>query len=59
MKSLLAIALLVVALPLTARAEQRAAGSRVVHTRRAPVAAHRLVPPFKGVHVYEGRTARR
>ena len=59
MKSLLAIALLIVALPLAARAEQRAAGGRVVHTRRAPVVAHRLVPPFRGVHVYEGRTSRR
>jgi hypothetical protein len=31
-----------------------AAGGHVVHTRRAPVILHRAVPPFKGVHVYQG-----
>jgi len=36
-------------------AEQRYAGGHVVHTRRAPVILHRAVPPFRGVHVYEGR----
>jgi hypothetical protein len=46
-------------LPATARAERYAAffngGEHVVHTRRAPVVLHRAVPPFKGVHVYQGR----
>ena len=51
---LLAI-LLLAALPLAARAEQHYSNGHVVHTRRAPVVAHRVVPPFKGVHVYEGR----
>jgi hypothetical protein len=36
-------------------ARQRAEGGHVVHSRRAPVALHRAVPPFKGVHVYQGR----
>jgi len=41
-----------------ARGEQRATGGQVVHSRRAPVVAHRLVPPFRGVHVYAGRSGR-
>ena len=36
-------------------ARQRYEGGHVVHTRRAPVVLHRAVPPFKGVHVYDGR----
>ena len=36
-------------------ARQRQAGGHVVHSRLAPVVLHRAVPPFKGVHVYEGR----
>lgn len=58
MKSLLLVALVILALPLTARAERYAQGGNVVHSRRAPVIAHRMVPPFKGVHVYEGRARR-
>ncbi len=42
-----------------AKAEQYASGDHVVHTRLAPVIAHKIVPPFKGVHVYQGRAARR
>jgi hypothetical protein len=38
-----------------ANAEQYASGRNVVHTRRLPVVAHRIVPPFRGVHVYAGR----
>jgi hypothetical protein len=30
-------------------------GEKVVHTRLAPVVAHRLVPPYWGKHVYQGR----
>jgi hypothetical protein len=45
--------------PFAARADQYPAGGHVVHTRRAPVIAHKVVPPFKGVHVYEGRAIRR
>ena len=32
-----------------------AAGTKVVHTRVAPVVVHRLLPPFYGRHVYQGR----
>jgi hypothetical protein len=39
----------------TAQAEQYTRGGNVVHTRRLPVVAHRIVPPFRGVHVYSGR----
>jgi len=42
-----------------ASAEQYVRGSQVVHTRVAPVVVHRVLPPFPGVHVYQGRTARR
>ena len=31
------------------------AGPKVVHTRIAPVLVHRLLPPFHGRHVYQGR----
>jgi hypothetical protein len=58
MKSLLLAVLTLAALPLTLRAEQRYSGGQVVHSRRGAVVAHRMVPPFKGVHVYEGRSRR-
>jgi hypothetical protein len=32
-----------------------ATGGKVVHTRVAPVLIHRLLPPFHGRHVYQGR----
>lgn len=42
-----------------ARGEQyvvrSAAGPKVVHTRVAPVVVHRILPPFRGQHVYQGR----
>ncbi len=59
MRSALMFALVVIALSSTAKAEQYATGDHVVHTRMAPVIAHKVVPPFKGVHVYQGRAARR
>lgn len=31
-------------------------GAKVVHTRMAPVIFHRVLPPFYGRHVYQGRT---
>src|SRR5262245_26148272 len=55
MRAILVAAFVLAVLPAGARAEQRYAGGHVVHTRLAPVIAHRVVPPFKGVHVYEGR----
>lgn len=35
-----------------------AENGQVVHSRRAGVIMHRMVPPFHGVHVYEGRQAK-
>jgi hypothetical protein len=52
------IALLLAISPTAARAEQYASGNQVVHTRLAPVVAHRVVPPYRGVHVYQGRGRR-
>ncbi len=40
-------------------ADQYVRGSHVVHTRLAPVVVHRVLPPYRGVHVYEGRYVRR
>ncbi len=59
MRTLALIAILLLASPLAARAEQYASGDQIVHTRRAPVVAHKMVPPFRGVHVYQGRGGRR
>jgi len=27
----------------------------VVHSKRAPAVMHKVLPPYTGVHVYEGR----
>ncbi len=59
MRTALLIALALVLSPVAARAEQYSDGGHVVHTRRAPVVAHKVVPPFRGVHVYQGRGGRR
>jgi hypothetical protein len=49
----------VVALSAVVRAERAgtvvSADGHVVHSRRAGVILHRAVPPFRGVHVYQGR----
>jgi hypothetical protein len=58
MRFVVVFVLLLAAAPLIARANRYASGRHVVHTRRAPVVAHRLVPPFHGVHTYEGRGRR-
>ena len=55
MRTLVLIALLFVAFPVAARAERAQAGGQVVHSRRAPVVAHKMVPPFQGKHAYSGR----
>jgi hypothetical protein len=52
-------ALILILSPAALRAEQYASGDHIVHTRLAPVIAHRIVPPYRGVHVYEGRAVRR
>ncbi|MGI8978302.1 MAG: hypothetical protein ACR2FY_03660 [Pirellulaceae bacterium] len=52
--------LLLVALPLACQARQYSVrkGDKkyVAHTRMAPVVLHRALPPFKGQHVYAGRS---
>ncbi len=35
-------------------AQYQARGGQVVHSRMAPVLMHRLLPPFRGQHVYRG-----
>ena len=59
MRSALFASLVVLIFQTAAQAEQFSTGDHVVHTRRAPVIAHKVVPPFKGVHVYQGKAARR
>lgn len=61
-KLFISSAVIATSLPLlasNAQAEQFVAqtsqGAKVVHTRLAPVVAHRLVPPYAGKHVYRGR----
>ena len=59
MKPILVALCALFALPLTAEARQytgRMNGrEHVVHTRVAPVVVHRVFPPYKGIHIYEGR----
>lgn len=38
----------------SAEARQYARGGNVVHTRMAPVVMHRTLPPYTGIHVYQG-----
>ena len=46
--------LLLVVLTLPAFAAKRPTSSgQVAHSRRAPVAMHRMFPPFAGNHIYE------
>lgn len=59
MRTVILVALACITFPAAGRAEQYAVGDQVVHTRRAPVVAHKIVPPFRGVHVYQGRASRR
>jgi hypothetical protein len=55
MRTIALLAAVLVFSPLLARAEQHALEGHVMHSRRAPVVAHRVLPPFRGVHVYQGR----
>jgi len=59
MRTAALLVLLLLAAPTLVRGDQYVSGGHVVHTRRAPVVAHKLVPPYRGVHVYQGRTVRR
>jgi hypothetical protein len=59
MKTIIFASLVFITLSAVSRAERHAeqfgGEVHVVHTRRAPVVMHRAVPPYKGVHVYQGR----
>jgi len=59
MRILALIVLVLVASPSVSRAELAVSSGQVVHSRLAPVIAHKVVPPFRGVHVYQGRSSRR
>jgi len=59
MKTIVLFCLILVTMPALATAEQYVEGNHGVHTRAAPVIVHRVLPPFRGVHVYQGRSARR
>ncbi|HEY2414319.1 MAG TPA: hypothetical protein VGI40_18890 [Pirellulaceae bacterium] len=60
MRAIAFIAVVLLVSPVSLFAEQYANGNgQVVHTRMAPVVAHKLVPPFRGVHTYQGRAGRR
>ena len=54
---MVALALIAMTMPSAAWArggKSIAPNGQVVHSRRAGVIMHRAVPPFRGVHVYEG-----
>ena len=63
MKTTTLIFLALFFVPFTAEARQyvtRINGrEHVVHTRVAPVVVHRVFPPYKGIHIYEGRRVNR
>jgi len=58
MRYIILSALLFFLLSTPTSAEQYVSGNHVIHTRLAPVVAHRVLPPFRGVHVYQGRVRR-
>jgi hypothetical protein len=59
MRKIVVALLFLALLPVAASAEQYVAPSgQVVHTRVGPVVVHRVLPPFRGVHVYQGRFRR-
>ena len=60
MRAIALIAVLVFTSPVSLFAEQYVSNNgQVVHTRLAPVVAHKVVPPFRGAHTYQGRGGRR
>jgi hypothetical protein len=59
MRSIILFCAILAAFPALASADQYVRGNQVVHTRVAPVVVHRVLPPYRGIHVYEGRTIRR
>lgn len=56
MRKLVIAALVLTSITAVAEAARRGGGGgQVVHSRRAPVALHRALPPYTGVHVYQGK----
>jgi hypothetical protein len=53
--ALIVLALLTLSTVVPLAAEARPQGGGVVHSRRGPVVMHRVLPPFRGQHVYQGR----
>ncbi len=58
MRTMAIVVLLILMTPRSSRAEQFVRGDQVIHTRLAPVVVHRVLPPYKGIHVYQGRARR-
>ena len=58
MRTMAIVVLLILMTPGSSRAEQFVRGDQVIHTRLAPVVVHRVLPPYKGIHVYQGRARR-
>ena len=52
-KCFLALVMVVSAFVPASAAKRAAPSGQVIHTRRAPVAMHRMSPPYRGNHVYE------
>ena len=50
---ILAGAMLAAPISLQARPRVSQQGGQVVHSRRGPVVMHRVLPPFRGQHVYD------
>lgn len=50
---MLLLGVVVSSVPSVASARRVSGAGNVVHTRRAPVMMHKMVPPFRGVHVYD------
>jgi hypothetical protein len=55
MRKLAIAALVLTSIAAVAEAARRGGGGQVVHSRRAPVVLHRALPPYTGVHVYQGK----
>ena len=58
LSSLLLIAAMLLVVSSAQAAKQTDGQGHVVHTRLAPVLLHRAVPPFKGMHTYQGESQR-
>ena len=59
MRILAVVVLVLIASSGVTRADQAVSSEQVVHSRPAPVIVRKVVPPFCGVHVYQGRISRR